>query len=94
MNILWEINKLLPVEWYLENLSRISEGEWQALIGDGLDVYRGTGDSIEEAIGNAVVSSPIGTVFATSYAGDRPEPAKINVMAIMANRLPKLRRLR
>lgn len=93
MNILWEINKLLPEEWYLEHLSRLGEGDWQVIVGDSVELYRGTGDSIEEAIGNAVVSSPIGTLFATSYPEAR-EPAKIDVMAIISNRLPKMRRLR
>lgn len=60
----------------LESLCRLGDDEWQAIVSDDDQVYRATGDSIEMALTLAIEGTPIGTLFATAYAGDRSKPAE------------------
>lgn len=69
----------------LESLIRLGDEEWQAIIRYDADLYRGTGETLEEAIALAVEGGhPVGTIYGPRYNGDakapKSKPARRNVL--------------
>jgi hypothetical protein len=69
----------------LEHIARLDDSEWQAIVRYENDLFRGTGETIEEAIAHAVEGqTPVGELFAARFNGGEPKakakPVRRNIL--------------